>query len=143
MRSVVKRTGRSSAYKNWTMESTWSAYFDIGNVATSASKVSQPACRRLQSTQAAKPADDIRPRSLSGFPRLTCGKMQGMSGCFGPSDRDAPMLMSPSLQEWLPADHLARFVVEAVERLDLRVIERSYAGCGLNEPAPSAQEERG
>jgi transposase len=53
-----------------------------------------------------------------------------MSGHFLTSDRDAPMLMSPSLQDWLPPKHLARFVVEAVEQMDLRAIEESYAGRG-------------
>jgi transposase len=46
------------------------------------------------------------------------------------ADRETPMLMAPSLQDWLRSDHLARFVVEAVERLDLRSIEDSYAGRG-------------
>ena len=40
------------------------------------------------------------------------------------------MLMSPSLQDWLPAKHLARLIVETVESLDLRVIEDSYKGRG-------------
>jgi transposase len=53
-----------------------------------------------------------------------------MSGHFVTSDRDTPMLMSPSLQDWLPAKHLARLIVETVEQLDLRAIEDSYAGRG-------------
>src|ERR1700680_3036985 len=53
-----------------------------------------------------------------------------MSGHFLTSDRDAPLLLSPSLQDWLPPKHLARFVVEAVEQMDLRAIEESYAGRG-------------
>ena len=40
------------------------------------------------------------------------------------------MLMSPSLQDWLPAKHLARLIVETVESLDLRAIEDSYEGRG-------------
>jgi hypothetical protein len=40
------------------------------------------------------------------------------------------MLMSPSLQDWLPPNHLARLIVETVERLDLHGIEDSYAGLG-------------
>ena len=27
-------------------------------------------------------------------------------------DRETPMLLPPSIQEWLPEQHLARFVVE-------------------------------
>ena len=53
-----------------------------------------------------------------------------VDGHFRSSDRDTPMLMSPSLQDWLPAKHLARLVVETVESLDLRAIEDSYKGRG-------------
>jgi transposase/IS5 family transposase len=34
------------------------------------------------------------------------------------------------VQDWLPEGHLARFVVEIVERLDLRSLKASYTGCG-------------
>ncbi len=34
-------------------------------------------------------------------------------------DRDQQFLMPPSLNEWLPKEHLARFVVEMVDMLDL------------------------
>jgi transposase len=36
-----------------------------------------------------------------------------------PCDRNQQLLMPPSLDEWLPEDHLARFVVDVVEVLDL------------------------
>lgn len=35
-------------------------------------------------------------------------------------------LMPPSLDEWLPQDHLARFVNEIVDELDLSAIYASY-----------------
>ncbi|MGH9338553.1 MAG: hypothetical protein ACRD1R_02940, partial [Acidobacteriota bacterium] len=35
-------------------------------------------------------------------------------------DRDRPFMFPPSVQEWLPENHLARFVVEVVSKLDLR-----------------------
>ncbi len=38
---------------------------------------------------------------------------------FVPCDRDQQFLMPPSLDEWLPQDHLARFVIAAVDTLDL------------------------
>ena len=38
--------------------------------------------------------------------------------------------MPPSVDEWLPETHLARFVVEVVEGLDLRAMSRSYRGSG-------------
>ncbi len=34
-------------------------------------------------------------------------------------DRDQLWLMSPSLADWLPEDHLARFVLDVVAELDL------------------------
>jgi transposase len=37
-----------------------------------------------------------------------------------PCDRAQPFLMPPSLQDWLPKDHLARFVVSAVSVLNLK-----------------------
>ena len=33
-------------------------------------------------------------------------------------DRDTAYLLPPSVQEWLPKDHLARYVVDVVEALD-------------------------
>lgn len=53
-----------------------------------------------------------------------------MSGNFRSFDRDTMFLMPPSVQDWLPKEHLARFVVEVVEQLDLRVLRNSYAGRG-------------
>ena len=49
---------------------------------------------------------------------------------FRPIDRETGFLMPPSVDEWLPQRHLARFVVEVVERLDLRVMTGSYRGSG-------------
>jgi len=45
-------------------------------------------------------------------------------------DRATPFLLPPSLQEWLPEDHLARFVIEVVDQLDLSPLESAYAGRG-------------
>lgn len=40
---------------------------------------------------------------------------------------DQPFLMAPSLQDWLPEDHLARFIAHVVAELDLKEIFQSYA----------------
>ena len=45
-------------------------------------------------------------------------------------DRDTGFLMPPSVDEWLPERHLARFVVEVVGGLDLRAMTGSYRGSG-------------
>jgi transposase len=45
-------------------------------------------------------------------------------------DRQTAFLLPPSVDEWLPEKHLARFVVEVVEALDLRAMSGSYRGSG-------------
>ena len=45
-------------------------------------------------------------------------------------DRDTAYLLPPSVDEWLPQDHLARFVVEVIDQLDLSELTRQYAGRG-------------
>ncbi len=50
--------------------------------------------------------------------------------CFAPVDRDTAYLLPPSVEERLPRDHLASFVVEVIERRDLDELTRQYAGRG-------------
>jgi transposase len=49
---------------------------------------------------------------------------------FIPVDRDTPELFAAMMREYLPADHLARFVVEIVEQLDLSPLVSAYRGTG-------------
>lgn len=35
-------------------------------------------------------------------------------------------MMAPSLEDWLPEGHLARFIGDVVDQLDLSGIHRSY-----------------
>jgi transposase len=53
-----------------------------------------------------------------------------MSQRFISCDRKTSYLLPPSLQDWLPEGHLARFVSEVVEQLDLHRIKEAYAGRG-------------
>ena len=53
-----------------------------------------------------------------------------MSAKFSPIDRYTTYLLPPSLQDWLPEDHLARFVVDIVDGLDLSALKRAYSGGG-------------
>jgi len=53
-----------------------------------------------------------------------------MSVKFVECDRETLYLLPPSLQDWLPEGHLARFVVEIIEQLDLRSLKEAYAGKG-------------
>lgn len=45
---------------------------------------------------------------------------------FRPYQPDQVLLLPPSLRDWLPQDHLAHFVREIVEQLDLSDIYRAY-----------------
>lgn len=45
-------------------------------------------------------------------------------------DRDQPLLLPPDLRDWLPADHLAWFVIEAIEELDLEPFYAAYRSDG-------------
>src|SRR5258708_25254043 len=41
-------------------------------------------------------------------------------------DLNQPFLLAPSLQDWLPQDHLARFIAEVMNELDLSAIYAEY-----------------
>ena len=45
-------------------------------------------------------------------------------------DRQTAFLLPPSVDEWLPERHLARFVVEVIDGLDLRAMSGGYRGSG-------------
>jgi hypothetical protein len=45
-------------------------------------------------------------------------------------DRQIEYLLPPSVDDWLPENQLARFIVEVVDKLDLSELTRMYGGCG-------------
>ncbi len=49
-----------------------------------------------------------------------------MAQNFVACDRDQELLLPPSLREWLPEGHLAWFVIDAVDRLDLTAFYGAY-----------------
>ena len=49
-----------------------------------------------------------------------------MPKSFRPYEPDQLLLLPPSLADWVPEDHLARFVGDVVASLDLRAIEETY-----------------
>ncbi len=49
---------------------------------------------------------------------------------FRPIDRATPYLLPPSVEDWLPKAHLARFVVDIVDQLDLSALTGQYRGSG-------------
>lgn len=52
-------------------------------------------------------------------------------------DRDTAYLLPPSVDEWLPQDQLARFVVEVIDQMDLSELVRQYAGRGSDAYHPA------
>src|SRR5829696_9240806 len=50
-------------------------------------------------------------------------------------DREQELLLPPSLREWLPEDHLAWFVLDAVEAMDLRAFFAGYREDGWGRAA--------
>ena len=53
------------------------------------------------------------------------------------TDRKTDYLMPPSLEDWLNQDHLARFIVEVIDGLDLSNLGRHYAGRGSKAHHPA------
>jgi transposase len=63
-----------------------------------------------------------------------------MSKSFRTDDLNQSLLLPPSLHDWLPENHLARFLVDVVNALDLEAIYASYSekdGRGLSAYAPA------
>ena len=54
---------------------------------------------------------------------------------FLPCDRNQAYLLPPSLTDWLPGDHLAWFVLDAVEQIDLRPFYKKYRTDGIGNSA--------
>ena len=52
-------------------------------------------------------------------------------------DRDTPLLLPPNLRDWVPADHLVHFVLDAVDALDLRQVRVNTRGTGSEQYPPA------
>jgi transposase len=50
-------------------------------------------------------------------------------------DRDQPFLLPPDLRDWLPHDHLAWFILDVVDQLDLASFYRAHRDDGHGHPA--------
>jgi len=60
-----------------------------------------------------------------------------MADKFVPIDRNTPYIFPPCVQDYLPEDHLARFVVEIVDQLDLSHLSAAYTGKGSKAYPPA------
>ena len=49
-----------------------------------------------------------------------------MAKTFRPYDPEQLFLLPPAIQEWIPENHLARYVSDVIDELDLSAIEKTY-----------------
>src|SRR4051794_40157456 len=73
----------------------------------------------------------IRARlSHKGLPSGSFKTIPGMAQNFIGCDREQPFLLPPDLREWLPEDHFAWFVIDAVAVMDRMPFYRAYRADG-------------
>ena len=51
-------------------------------------------------------------------------------------DRDTPLLLPPDLRQWVPADHLGHYILDAVESLPLTTLRVNERGTGSEQFPP-------
>ena len=61
---------------------------------------------------------------------------QGMAARFVNIDYDTPLILPPNLRDWVPAGHLAHFILDAVEEMDLRQVRVNERGTGSEQYPP-------
>jgi len=59
-----------------------------------------------------------------------------MAARFVNIDYDTPLILPPNLRDWVPAGHLAHFILDAVEELDLRAVKVNERGSGSEQYPP-------
>jgi hypothetical protein len=62
-----------------------------------------------------------------------------MADNFLACDREQAFLLPPDLRNWLPADHLAWFILDVVDQLDLGPFLKAYP---TNKPWPGCWSSR-
>src|SRR5206468_2537017 len=59
-----------------------------------------------------------------------------MAARFVTVDYDTPLILPPNLRDWVPAHHLAHFILDAVEEMDLRQVRVNDRGTGSPQYPP-------
>ena len=59
-----------------------------------------------------------------------------MAARFVNIDYDTPLILPPNLRDWVPAGHLAHFILDAVEEMDLHRIKVNQRGTGSEQYPP-------
>jgi transposase len=64
-------------------------------------------------------------------------RQRGMPARYVTVDRETPMLLPPDLRDWVPADHLVHFVIDALGELDVRMARVNEQGSGSEQYPPA------
>lgn len=64
-------------------------------------------------------------------------RQKGMPARYVTVDRETPMLLPPDLRDWVPADHLVHFVIDAIGELDVRMARVNEQGSGSEQYPPA------
>jgi len=59
-----------------------------------------------------------------------------MAARFVTIDYDTPLILPPNLREWVPVNHLAHFILDVVEEIDLRQVRVNERGTGSEQYPP-------
>jgi len=59
-----------------------------------------------------------------------------MAARFVTVDYDTPLILPPNLRDWVPAGHLAHFILDAVEEMDLQQVKVNHRGTGSPQYPP-------
>ena len=59
-----------------------------------------------------------------------------MAARFVTVDYDTPLMLPPNLRDWVPADHLAHFILDAVEEMNLSQVRVNERGTGSEQYPP-------
>jgi transposase len=62
--------------------------------------------------------------------------LRGMAARLVNIDYDTPLILPPNLRDWVPAGHLAHFILDAVQEMDLRRIRVNQRGTGSEQYPP-------
>ena len=59
-----------------------------------------------------------------------------MAARFVTIDYDTPLILPPNLRDWVPVNHMAHFILDVVEELDLRQVRVNERGTGSEQYPP-------
>ncbi len=57
---------------------------------------------------------------------------------YRPYEPEQAFLLPPSLRDWLPQDHLAYFISDTIDQLDLSAFHQRYWGDGRRNQVPAS-----